>query len=204
MDCCGVHRSLGVHISKVKSPTLDKIDNYLLSYMKTVGNTNANNIWCAKYPNKAKSRPHRTSNREMRELWIRSKYEHRKFLKADGVADEPRDDVNKRLFKAIADDKPLEALHALAWGADINWANPGEDRRTPLHQAVSFGNPIMVEMLIQNGAITVPPAKEDRQWTPLHYAAYQVSVAAHRSIMLCVSRSLTLSLCALPNRMISQ
>ena len=36
---------MGVSISKVRSATLDKIDNYLLAFLKAVGNTNANNIF---------------------------------------------------------------------------------------------------------------------------------------------------------------
>jgi hypothetical protein len=44
MECSGVHRSLGVHISKVRSLTLDKIDPFLMTYLRTVGNANSNAI----------------------------------------------------------------------------------------------------------------------------------------------------------------
>lgn len=45
IECSGVHRRLGVHISKVRSLHLDKWDNELLEYMKAVGNSKANSIF---------------------------------------------------------------------------------------------------------------------------------------------------------------
>ena len=57
------------------------------------------------------------------------------------------------------------------------------------HQAVSYGNAVCVEMLAQNNAQLNPPVKEERGWTPLHYAAYQVCTT--RSPCCCCVLTLT-------------
>eukprot|EP01094_Clydonella_sp_ATCC50884_P017537 TRINITY_DN306_c5_g1_i1.p1 TRINITY_DN306_c5_g1~~TRINITY_DN306_c5_g1_i1.p1 ORF type:complete len:541 (+),score=165.08 TRINITY_DN306_c5_g1_i1:157-1779(+) len=44
-QCSGVHRSLGVHISKVRSLTLDHWEPELFHTIKVIGNANANGIW---------------------------------------------------------------------------------------------------------------------------------------------------------------
>lgn len=45
IQCSGVHRSLGVHISKVRSLTLDKLDDELYQFFRAFGNEKANKIW---------------------------------------------------------------------------------------------------------------------------------------------------------------
>jgi hypothetical protein len=43
-ECSGSHRSLGVHISKVRSTTLDRLDSYMVQYLCNVGNQHAKQI----------------------------------------------------------------------------------------------------------------------------------------------------------------
>jgi hypothetical protein len=58
----GCHRSLGVHISKVRSLTLDNLEPEHVEVLKGMGNTVANSIWEAhsaegyEKPNKDSSR----------------------------------------------------------------------------------------------------------------------------------------------------
>lgn len=44
IECSGIHRSLGVHISKVRSVTLDAWEPEVLRVMTKLGNTIANSI----------------------------------------------------------------------------------------------------------------------------------------------------------------
>ncbi|KAK3152415.1 hypothetical protein QOZ80_2BG0158580 [Eleusine coracana subsp. coracana] len=80
VKCSGVHRSLGTHISKVLSVTLDKwTDNEVDSMIEVGGNSHANAIYEAFLPEGRK--PHPDSSQEERENFIRSKYELQEFLK---------------------------------------------------------------------------------------------------------------------------
>ncbi|BBH04238.1 ARF-GAP domain 15 protein [Prunus dulcis] len=45
MQCSGIHRSLGVHISKVRSTTLDTWLPEQVAFMESVGNEKANSYW---------------------------------------------------------------------------------------------------------------------------------------------------------------
>jgi Arf-GAP with coiled-coil, ANK repeat and PH domain-containing protein len=50
IDCSGVHRSFGTHISKVRSIELDKWEPEHIEVMRTIGNINANKEWEFRIP----------------------------------------------------------------------------------------------------------------------------------------------------------
>uniref|UniRef100_A0A804J9L6 Arf-GAP domain-containing protein n=1 Tax=Musa acuminata subsp. malaccensis TaxID=214687 RepID=A0A804J9L6_MUSAM len=50
MQCSGIHRSLGVHISKVRSATLDTWLPEQVAFIQTMGNEKANSYWEAELP----------------------------------------------------------------------------------------------------------------------------------------------------------
>ena len=45
IECSGVHRSLGTHISKVRSLTLDKWSKNSLRLLEEIGNSRSNDLW---------------------------------------------------------------------------------------------------------------------------------------------------------------
>jgi stromal membrane-associated protein len=45
IECSGIHRSLGVYISQVRSLTLDTLKSEWVVRMKEVGNTKANTVY---------------------------------------------------------------------------------------------------------------------------------------------------------------
>ncbi|XP_019089583.1 PREDICTED: ADP-ribosylation factor GTPase-activating protein AGD12 isoform X2 [Camelina sativa] len=81
LKCCGVHRSLGTHISKVLSVTLDEwSDEEVDSMIEIGGNASANSIYEAFIP-EGSSKPGPDASHDQRMRFIRSKYEHQEFLK---------------------------------------------------------------------------------------------------------------------------
>ncbi|CAM8903393.1 unnamed protein product [Rhodiola kirilowii] len=81
LKCCGVHRSLGTHISKVLSVTLDEwSDEEIDSMVEVGGNSAANSIYEAYIPD-GFSKPKPDASHEERMQFIRSKYELQEFLK---------------------------------------------------------------------------------------------------------------------------
>ncbi|CAA0832284.1 ADP-ribosylation factor GTPase-activating protein AGD12 [Striga hermonthica] len=81
LKCCGVHRSLGTHISKVLSVTLDEwSDGEVDSMIEVGGNASANSIYEAYIP-EGVSKPRPEASHEERSKFIRAKYERQDFLK---------------------------------------------------------------------------------------------------------------------------
>ena len=77
IECSGVHRKLGVQVSKIRSITLDKWDLETLEYMSSTGNELFNEIWEKNLPPERK--PSEKCAREERECFISEKYKERKF-----------------------------------------------------------------------------------------------------------------------------
>ncbi|KAL0970296.1 hypothetical protein UPYG_G00240000 [Umbra pygmaea] len=78
--CSGIHRSLGVHFSKVRSLTLDSWEPELVRLMCELGNTAINRIYEARIDEITIKKPHPSSPRGDKESWIRSKYVEKKFI----------------------------------------------------------------------------------------------------------------------------
>nr|QFS19059.1 putative GTPase activating protein for Arf-I.2 [Apopellia endiviifolia (species B)] len=78
IQCSGIHRSLGVHISKVRSVTLDTWLPEQVAFMQSMGNVKANQRWEADLPPNFK-RPSE-NDRSGLETFIRAKYEARRWV----------------------------------------------------------------------------------------------------------------------------
>ncbi|KAI5084147.1 hypothetical protein GOP47_0000316 [Adiantum capillus-veneris] len=81
IKCSGVHRSLGTHISKVLSVTLDEWTNSQVETMLEIGgNSSANAIYEAYVPKDA-IKPSQDASVDERLDYIRRKYEDQEFVK---------------------------------------------------------------------------------------------------------------------------
>uniref|UniRef100_A0A672I6U0 ArfGAP with GTPase domain, ankyrin repeat and PH domain 2 n=1 Tax=Salarias fasciatus TaxID=181472 RepID=A0A672I6U0_SALFA len=78
IECSGIHRNLGTHLSRVRSLDLDDWPGELTQVLAAIGNATANSIWERRTQGRAKPRPQ--ASREERESWIRAKYEQRAFV----------------------------------------------------------------------------------------------------------------------------
>lgn len=89
IECSGIHRNLGTHLSRVRSLELDDWSNELVQLMTSIGNKMINTVYeanCSKYP---RPKPNPNTIREEKEKWIRAKYESKFFL-----APLPRSDLS--------------------------------------------------------------------------------------------------------------
>ncbi|XP_067144380.1 arf-GAP with coiled-coil, ANK repeat and PH domain-containing protein 2 [Centruroides vittatus] len=80
IECSGIHRSLGVHVSKVRSLTLDTWEPEILKVMAELGNTIVNRIYEANVDSSVE-RATPESSRNIREAWIKAKYVKKQFVK---------------------------------------------------------------------------------------------------------------------------
>ncbi|CAL0310130.1 unnamed protein product [Lupinus luteus] len=81
MQCSGIHRSLGVHISKVRSATLDTWLPEQVAFIQSMGNEKANSYWEAELPPRY--------DRVGIENFIRAKYEEKRWISRDGKPKSP-------------------------------------------------------------------------------------------------------------------
>lgn len=146
IECSGIHRSMGVHISKVRSLTLDRWSISLLQLMEAVGNRNFNAVWEGDMTG-APPRPEPNSDRTMRELFIRRKYCQRAFVGTKLTQEE----ADKVLYASALNGDMNCIQIALANNADVNWANDSEKNCTAAHQAARGGQVAIMELLSQNG-----------------------------------------------------
>ncbi|XP_023170995.2 arf-GAP with coiled-coil, ANK repeat and PH domain-containing protein 2 isoform X1 [Drosophila hydei] len=81
IECSGVHRSLGVHYSKVRSLTLDAWETENVKVMMELGNEVVNRIYEARVPEDCELRkPTEQCEIGVREAWIKAKYVERRFV----------------------------------------------------------------------------------------------------------------------------
>ncbi|CAL1547627.1 unnamed protein product [Lymnaea stagnalis] len=97
--CAGIHRNLGVHISKVKSVNLDTWTPEQVSMMQEMGNSRARAVYEANIPDGFR-RPQTDSALE---AFIRSKYEQKKYIAQEWVPPQPR--VPKEWLEDSKNDK---------------------------------------------------------------------------------------------------
>ncbi|KAL6425224.1 hypothetical protein ACFW04_009461 [Cataglyphis niger] len=148
IECSGIHRNLGSHISKVRSLDLDDWSAGHLSVMLALGNDIANSIW--EYCLNGKQKPASDSSREEKEQWIRWKYEDKLFLPPIN----PNISLGKLLIDSVCrgDMRAFTLCLARCSYEDINISVSTEDLRTPLHLACATGNLAMAQLLIWHKA----------------------------------------------------
>ncbi|CAL4062724.1 unnamed protein product [Meganyctiphanes norvegica] len=145
IECSGIHRNLGSHLSKVRSLYLDEWPPGPLSVMMALGNETGNSIWEAR-PGQGKPNP--DSSREDKERWIRTKYENKKFM----VLPQPGLPLHEQVVDCLCcgDVKRLASLLPHA-GDFVNAPlTPyyAKDLRTPLHLAAAFPSLSCTQLLL--------------------------------------------------------
>lgn len=198
IECSGIHRSLGVeysysvvsffgqsfwlhrivllmlvlvsqvHVTKVRSVTLDAWDAELLSLMAALGNDKVNWVYEGSRQ-EVVEKPSPTCSRNQKDEYITLKYVQRAFLNKEVLLQAGELlERQEALWQAAADNDVEGMLRLLALGCDINWTNPEDCNRTALHRAAETDALLCVEMLIQNNALL--DAKDDNGQTPLDVA----------------------------------
>lgn len=115
IECSGIHRSLGTHISKIRSLTLDVavFTPDIIELLLLIGNRVSNMIWEARLDRTQKIVPN--SSREQRLHFITSKYADKAFVEPD-QSHHP----DELLLTGIKRNQIQSVLHALALKANAN------------------------------------------------------------------------------------
>ncbi|XP_017370088.1 arf-GAP with coiled-coil, ANK repeat and PH domain-containing protein 2 isoform X1 [Cebus imitator] len=99
IECSGIHRSLGVHFSKVRSLTLDTWEPELLKLMCELGNDVINRVYEANVEKMGIKKP-QSGQRQEKEAYIRAKYVERKFVDKSSILSSPPDQEKKFVSKS--------------------------------------------------------------------------------------------------------
>ena len=78
VECAGSHRSLGTHISKVRSTSLDSFTADEFEWIESLGNAKSNGLWEASLPARMR-RPSAEAPACIRRIWLRHKYDEQRF-----------------------------------------------------------------------------------------------------------------------------
>ncbi|KAJ6134281.1 hypothetical protein N7523_000603 [Penicillium sp. IBT 18751x] len=177
IECSGIHRSLGTHISKIRSLTLDvhSFSNDIVEILVQIGNRVSNMIWEATLDLAVK--PSASSTREQRLKFISAKYVDRSYVEHLPSPRSRFATPDETLLASIKRNDIQGVLYGIALRANTNVADrsrnthavflalaaadpasPGSTPTTPISsrpapKAIPF--PI-AELLVQNGA-DIPP-----------------------------------------------
>jgi len=170
IDCSGVHRALGVHVSKMRSLKLDDLEPEEYEVLELIGNAMNNSVWEQKIP-PAFKKPSPSATHAVRDRYIRDKYELKKYL------DKP-DEVDMKTCTAEVM-RACETNDVASLFKTIAVAGPAcfiTSDTFPLHMAAKRDASACCMLLLVNGSDVL--ARDANSLTPSEVA----SIAGHTDL----------------------
>ncbi|XP_029698366.1 arf-GAP with SH3 domain, ANK repeat and PH domain-containing protein 1 isoform X2 [Takifugu rubripes] len=152
IECSGIHREMGVHISRIQSMELDKLGTSELLLAKNVGNSSFNEIMEGNLPSPS-PKPTPSSDMTVRKEFINAKYVDHKYARktCSSAAAKMID-----LFEAVQSRDLLTLIQVYAEGVELMEPLPEvgpESGETALHYSVRTADQTslhLVDFLVQN------------------------------------------------------
>ncbi|XP_053716189.1 arf-GAP with SH3 domain, ANK repeat and PH domain-containing protein 1 isoform X3 [Synchiropus splendidus] len=170
IECSGIHREMGVHISRIQSMELDKLGTSELLLAKNVGNSSFNEIMEGNLPSPS-PKPTPSSDMTARKEFINAKYVDHKFARKTCTSAAAK---MIELFEAVQSRDLLALIQVYAEGVELMEPLPEsgaqEAGETALHYSVRTADQTslhLVDFLVQNSG----NLDKQTEWgnTALHY-----------------------------------
>ncbi|CAB3993192.1 Arf-GAP with SH3 domain, ANK repeat and PH domain-containing 1, partial [Paramuricea clavata] len=136
IECSGIHREMGVHVSRVRSLTLDNLGTAELLIAKAIGNGGFNEIMEATLDDDFVNRSQAVKCKEERKEFIRAKYINHQYAQK---LEESPSALSKGLAKAVHKKDILAVLQVFAEGVDLS---------APLHDQLHEPAPALGTVLV--------------------------------------------------------
>ncbi|XP_053937216.1 arf-GAP with SH3 domain, ANK repeat and PH domain-containing protein 1-like isoform X2 [Cuculus canorus] len=166
IKCSGIHREMGVHLSRIQLLSLDKLATSELLLARNISNSGFNDIMEANLPSSS-LKPTVHSDMAFRKTFIISKYVEKKYTKRSSVS------WCSSLPEAVKAKDIFSLLQAYAENVDLSETvlSPLQEHgETLLHLAVLLSDRTslhIVDFLVQNSGSLAKQTAEGN--TPLHY-----------------------------------
>ncbi|XP_030607748.1 arf-GAP with SH3 domain, ANK repeat and PH domain-containing protein 1a isoform X1 [Archocentrus centrarchus] len=169
IECSGIHRDMGVHVSRIQSLKLDKLGTSELLLARNVGNRSFNDIMEAALPSPS-LKPTASSNMTVKKEFINAKYIDHKFVRRTiSTASSRLDELNE----AVRSRDLLSLIQLYTQGVELLQPLPElgkEAGETALHYCVRTADQSslhLVDFLVQNSGNL--DGQTDVGNTALHY-----------------------------------
>ncbi|XP_029005287.1 arf-GAP with SH3 domain, ANK repeat and PH domain-containing protein 1 isoform X1 [Betta splendens] len=152
IECSGIHREMGVHISRIQSMELDKLGTSELLLAKNVGNSSFNEIMEGNLPSPS-PKPTPSSDMTVRKEFINAKYVDHKYARKTCTSAAAK---MIELFEAVQSRDLLSLIQVYAEGVELMEPLPEagqEAGETALHYSVRTADQTslhLVDFLVQN------------------------------------------------------
>uniref|UniRef100_A0A8C9ZKY7 ArfGAP with SH3 domain, ankyrin repeat and PH domain 1 n=1 Tax=Sander lucioperca TaxID=283035 RepID=A0A8C9ZKY7_SANLU len=171
IECSGIHREMGVHISRIQSMELDKLGTSELLLAKNVGNSSFNEIMEGNLPSPS-PKPIPFSDMTVRKEFINAKYVDHKYARKTCTSASAK---MIELFEAVQSRDLLSLIQVYAEGVELMEPIPEvgpESGETALHYSVRTADQTslhLVDFLVQNSG----NLDKQTEWgnTALHYCS---------------------------------
>jgi hypothetical protein len=161
--CSGVHREMTTSVSKVRSLTLDRLDNRLLGVISAIGNERANLVLQAEMPDGERIGP--DADLQTRDAFLRKKYEQCAWASpAEGT-----------LLAAVEEEDPIAVMRHICAGKKRG------ELENVLHAAAAFGDPTIC--LIVGLNCDKINELDSGGWSPLSYTAFHGRLEAAEALI---------------------
>ncbi|XP_036332090.1 ARF GTPase-activating protein GIT2 isoform X1 [Rhagoletis pomonella] len=168
-DCCSIHRSLGRHISMVKSLRQGTWEPSVLNFVNSLNAHGANSVWehhlldtNSSKADKGVPRVRKPNPKDplhpIKLDFIKSKHLNLVFALKSNLQEEGvisginlENELSRQLHASVRTSNLETSLRLIVQGANPNFFHE-EKRSTPLHVAAKFGQASQIELLIVYGA----------------------------------------------------